>query len=204
MHTKTSSQKNQHRDILAKKKKTQTEKQTNPNGKTKKRQIGAYRNDRSLWVSLGRSSWVSLGRSSWAWVLIGARSYGSVQLWIGAAMDRCLWLELWIGDRSCGSVLWIGDRSCGSVIGAVMMWIGLWPRGRRWDREIDREGETGYGEIEEREREIRKYDRERESAYKNGWGERYNKIIKKNDYLNKRGDKINELMWVFYKNDSVK
>ena len=69
MHTKTSSQKNQHRDILAKKKKTQTEKQTNPNGKTKKRQIGAYRNDRSLWVSLGRSSWVSLDRSSWVWVL---------------------------------------------------------------------------------------------------------------------------------------
>ena len=93
--------KNQHRDILAKKKKTQTEKQTNPNGKTKKRQIGAYRND--------RSSWVSLGRSSWVWVLIGARSYGSVLLWIGAY------------DRSCGSVLWIGDRSCGSmlVIGAV-------------------------------------------------------------------------------------
>ena len=107
MHTKTSSQKNQHRDILAKKKKTQTEKQTNPNGKTKKRQIGAYRNDRSLWVSLGRSSWVSLGRSSWAWVLIGARSYGS---------------------GSCGLVLlWIDacDRSCGSMIGVVMMWIGL-------------------------------------------------------------------------------
>ena len=43
MHTNTSSQKNQHRDILAKKKikiKTQPKKQTNPNGKTKKRQIG--------------------------------------------------------------------------------------------------------------------------------------------------------------------
>ena len=86
MHTNTSSQKNQHRDILAKKKKkihkqTQTEKQ-------KKRQIGAC---------------------DW--------SYGSVQLWIGAA-DRC----------SCGSMLVIGvvigavDRCCcGSmlVIGAV-------------------------------------------------------------------------------------
>ena len=91
MHTNTSSQKNQHRDILAKKKKkTQTKKHTNPTGKTKKRQIGAYRNDRSSWVSLGRSSWVPLGRSSWVWVLIGARSYGSVQLWIGAAVDRCL------------------------------------------------------------------------------------------------------------------
>ena len=78
------------RQIGAKKKKTQTEKQTNPNGKTKKRQIGAYRND----------------RSSWVWVSIGARSYGSVLLWI----DAC--------DRSCGSVI-------GAVIGAVMMWIGL-------------------------------------------------------------------------------
>ena len=29
-------------------------------------------------------------------------------------------------------------------------------------REIDREGETGYGEIEEREKEIRKYERKRE------------------------------------------
>ena len=29
-------------------------------------------------------------------------------------------------------------------------------------REIDREGETGNGEIEEKEKEIRKYDRERE------------------------------------------
>ena len=125
MHTNTSSQKNQHGNILAKKKnlflrctqthphrKTNTEiyllkkKKKNPNGKTKKRQIGAYRNDRSSWVSLGRSSWVPLGRSSWVWVLIGARSYGSVQLWI----DAC--------DRNCGSVI-------GVVIGAVMMWIGL-------------------------------------------------------------------------------
>ena len=29
-------------------------------------------------------------------------------------------------------------------------------------RKIDREGESGYGEIEEREQEIRKYGRERE------------------------------------------
>ena len=127
MHTNTSSQKNQHRDILAKKKKkTQTEKQTNPNGKTKKRQIGAYRND--------RSSWVSLGRSSWVWVLIGARSYGSVQLWIGAAVDQCLWSELWIGDRSCDDVDWF-------VTKRQKMRQRDRPRGRRWDREIDREGE---------------------------------------------------------------
>ena len=42
-------------------------------------------------------------------------------------------------------------------------------------REIDREGETGYGEIEEREKEIRKYDREREKARiktGNGLGEK--------------------------------
>ena len=74
-------------------------------------------------------------------------------------------------------------------------------------REIDREGETGYGEIEEREKEIKKYDRERERAYKNeknGLGERYNKIIKKIDYLNKKGDRIDELMWMFCKNDGVK
>ena len=74
-------------------------------------------------------------------------------------------------------------------------------------REIDREGETGYGEIEEREKEIRKYDRERErERIKTGneLGERNNKIIKKIDYLNKGGDRIDELMWVFCKSDGVK
>ena len=72
-------------------------------------------------------------------------------------------------------------------------------------REIDREGETGYGEIEEREKEIRKYERGRERArIKTGVGERNNKIIKKIDYLNKRGDRIDELMWVFCKSDGVK
>ena len=79
------------RSVLKKKK--------NPNGKTKKRQIGAYRNE---W-----SSWVSLGWSSWVWVLIGARSYGSVLLWI----DAC--------DQSCGLVIGAVDRCCGLVIGAV-------------------------------------------------------------------------------------
>ena len=34
--------------------------------------------------------------------------------------------------------------------------------GERGYGEIDREGETEYGEIEEREKEIRKYDRKRE------------------------------------------
>ena len=78
MHTNTSSQKNQHRDILAKKKKgihKHTHTQTNPNGKTKKRQIGAYPNN--------RSSWVSLDQSSWVWVLPDW-SQGDRCLWIGA------------------------------------------------------------------------------------------------------------------------
>ena len=33
---------------------------------------------------------------------------------------------------------------------------------------------------------------------------RNNKIIKEIDYLNKSGGRIDELMWVFCKNDSVK
>ena len=64
--------------LLKKKKKKKIHKhthtQTNPNEKTKNRQIGAYRND--------RSSWVSLDRSSWVWVLPD-RSQGDQCLWIG-------------------------------------------------------------------------------------------------------------------------
>ena len=56
----------------------------------------------------------------------------------------------------------------------------------------------------ERERNQKISKRERESAYKNGLGERNNKIIKKIYYLNKRGDRIDELMWVFCKSDGVK
>ena len=70
-------------------------------------------------------------------------------------------------DRSCGLVLlWIDacDRSCGSVL--------VTERARDGYREIDREGESGYRKIEEREQQIRKYGREREReqqrAYKNG------------------------------------
>ena len=37
-----------------------------------------------------------------------------------------------------------------------------------------------------------------------GWLRGNNKIIENFDYLNKRGDKIDELMWVFCKSDSVK
>ena len=56
----------------------------------------------------------------------------------------------------------------------------------------------------EREQQIRKNgERERESVCI-GVIEGNNKKIEKIDYLNKRGDKIDELMWVFYKNRCVK
>ena len=60
--------------------------------------------------------------------------------------------------------------------------------------------------MERQKRETKKLENmiERESAYKNGLGERNNKIIKKIDYLNKRSSRIDELMWVFCKSDSVK
>ena len=60
-------------------------------------------------------------------------------------------------------------------------------------REIDREGESGYRDRRERAINQKKWV-ERERAYKNGLVERNNKIIKKIDYLNKRGDRIDELM----------
>ena len=50
----------------------------------------------------------------------------------------------------------------------------------------------------ERERE-----RERERVYK-GVVERNNKKIEKIDYLNKRDDRIDKLIWVFCKNGCVK
>ena len=47
---------------------------------------------------------------------------------------------------------------------------------------------------------------ERESALINGYTGQVgnNKIIKKIDYLIKGGDRIDDLMWVFCKNDGVK
>ena len=42
------------------------------------------------------------------------------------------------------------------------------------------------------------------SRCRTGLIERYNKIIKKIDYLNKRSDRIDELMWVFCKSECVK
>ena len=56
----------------------------------------------------------------------------------------------------------------------------------------------------EREQQSNKMGKERERAYKKGIVERNNKIIEKIDYLNKRNDKINKLMWVFCKNRYVK
>ena len=47
--------------------------------------------------------------------------------------------------------------------------------------------------------------RERESIKTGKMSQvRNNKIIKKIDYLNKSGDRIDELTWVFCKNDYVK
>ena len=65
-------------------------------------------------------------------------------------------------DRRCGSELWIGacDRSCDWSCDDVDWFVT--EREKDEYREIYREGETGYGEIEEREKEIRKYDRKRE------------------------------------------
>ena len=57
----------------------------------------------------------------------------------------------------------------------------------------------------EREQQIRKNgQRERARAYVQGLVEGNNKKIENFDYLNKRGDKIDELMWVFCKNECVK
>ena len=57
----------------------------------------------------------------------------------------------------------------------------------------------------EREQQIRKkMGRERERAYVKGLVERNNKKIEKIDCLNKGGDRIDELMWVFCKNRYVK
>ena len=83
MHTNTSSQKNQHRDILAKKKKK------NPNGKTNKpkrknkKETNRCLSERSELVGLAWSELVGMGLDR------------SSELWIGAAVDRCC----------CGSML---------------------------------------------------------------------------------------------------
>ena len=49
----------------------------------------------------------------------------------------------------------------------------------------------------------RERERERERVYK-GVIERNNKKIEKIDYLNKRDDRIDKLIWVFCKNGCVK
>ena len=57
----------------------------------------------------------------------------------------------------------------------------------------------------QREQQIQKkwVERERERVYK-GVVERNNKKIMKIDYLNKRDDRIDKLMWVFCKNGCIK
>ena len=56
-----------------------------------------------------------------------------------------------------------------------------------------------------RKQQIRKNgQRERECVYVQGLVEGNNKKIEKIDYLNKIGDRIDELMWVFCKNGCVK
>ena len=70
------------------------------------------------------------------------------------------------------------------------------------------------GREREREREscIRKNgfrknglkERERACVYNKGLGEEIIKKIEKIDYLNKRGDKIDKLMWVFCTSGCVK
>ena len=106
MHTNTSTQ----RYTCSKKKKKNTEKnkhthtQTNPNGQTTKRRIGAYQNNRCLWIGtreiLVRSDLVGSNRCLW----IGAREIGVC----GSMLARVL------PDRSYGSML-VTERENWSV-----------------------------------------------------------------------------------------
>ena len=84
------------------------------------------------------------------------------------------------------------NRSCGSMLVTEMVWIR--PRGR-----VD--SEMGI----EKEQQIRKNgQREGARAYVQGLVEGEKKEKEKIDYLNKRDDRIDELMWVFCKNRCVK
>ena len=79
-----------------------------------------------------------------------------------------------------------------------MVWIR--PRGR-----VDLYSKMGIEMSIERDQQIKKMGRERESAHvcKGGSWEKLKKI-EKIDYLNKRCDIIDKLMWVFCKNGYVK
>ena len=90
------------------------------------------------------------------------------------------------------------DRSCGLMLATEMVWIRLRERVdlcvQKWVwRWVQRESNKSE-----------KIGRERERAYVKGLVERNNKKIEKIGYLNKRGDRIDELMWVFCKNGCVK
>ena len=77
-------------------------------------------------------------------------------------------------------------------------------------RERERESFIRINEKEKWVHKERERERERESCIKInertcayvGWGN--NKKIEKIDYLNKGGDKIDELIWVFCKSECVK
>ena len=87
MHTNTSSQKNQHRDILAKKKK----KKKNPNEKKNKpKQKNKKETDRCLSErpELVGLAWSELVGLAWS-ELVGMGLDRSSELWIGAAVDWC-------------------------------------------------------------------------------------------------------------------
>ena len=62
----------------------------------------------------------------------------------------------------------------------------------------------GYRERATNQKKWVERERERECVYVNRVVERNNKKIEKIDYLNKRGDRIDKLMWVFCKNGCVK
>ena len=79
-----------------------------------------------------------------------------------------------------------------------MVWIR--PRGRV-DSEMGIKVERW---VYRESNESGKMGRERERAYVQGLVEGNNKKIEKIDYLNKRGDRIDELMQVFCKNECVK
>ena len=81
------------------------------------------------------------------------------------------------------------DQSCGSVLVTEMVWIR--PRVR-----VDLCSKIGIEMGIEREQQIRKkwVKRERARAYVKRLVERNLKKIEKIDYLNKRGDRIDELI----------
>ena len=74
-----------------------------------------------------------------------------------------------------------------------------------WVSERERERERELYQIKMRKKNglgFRERERERENARVGCWGN--NKKIENIDYFNKRGVKIDELIWVFCKSEGVK